>query len=293
MEFIVDTIRSIEYYIHSTYRIILSDDTHNPAFAAEIKQHFPEIIIFGTDQNFGKGLGLYVSLSHVYEFALQQFDFKGLLRLDTDALITGHDPELPALQMFKENPKIGLAGRYIKGKFSTDDLGDVFNNDMGRGRMVQIAKLFTRNFLRYPFIQWGIRKRLFKAIDNGYELGELVFGGAYIFSRTGLEKLRDEGLLPLKAVKEAALKLKTGFLHQYEEDGFFSMLICSAGLKLGDMATGNLPFGCTWIGLPGSPHTLYRAGKKIIHSTRFWKDLKEEEIRQYFRNKRISKLQMG
>ena len=141
-----------------------------------------------------------------------------------------------------------------------------------------IAKIFTKFFIRHPFIYWRIRKILFKALYEEYELGELVFGGAYAFSRLGLEKLREHGLLPLKNVIGADL----------EEDHFFTMLIGYVGMGFGDLASGDLPFGLLWRGLPASPETLHQANKKIIHSTRFWKDMKEAEIRKYFREIRES-----
>ena len=277
IEFIFDTISSIKHYIHSSYKIIISDDSQSVGTGAKVIERFPEVLVLKHEKNYGKGLGLYMTLSHAFCYAMDQFDFKALLRLDTDALIIGHDPELPIIEFFKKNPKMGLAGRYVKGVVSIDDFGNLWENH-GRGLYVAIVKLFTRFYLRHPIINWRIRKLVFKAVNRGYELGELVFGGTYAFSPIGLEKLRDNELLPLKNLLGADL----------EEDHFFTMLIVSVGLELGDLASGDLPFACTWRGLPASPETLYEDNKKIIHSTRFWKDIKEEEIRKYFGDKRES-----
>ena len=117
---------------------------------------------------------------------------------------------------------------------------------------------------------------MFSAINRGYDLGEFVFGGAYVFSRPGLEKLRDNNLLPMTKVLGADM----------EEDHFFSMLMVSVGMGLGDLASGNNPFACTWKGLPAHPETILLANKKIIHSTRYWQEMKEDEIRRFFKNKR-------
>ncbi|HEX8358121.1 MAG TPA: hypothetical protein VF610_11940 [Segetibacter sp.] len=287
MDFVLDTLNSIEYYIHCTYKIIIIDNTHNSAFAVDLREHYPEVVLLKTDRHYEKKLDLYVSEAHAYRYALENFTFRAVLRMDTDVLIIGHHPEAAALELFRNNPEIGLAGRHIRGRFAVDDFGDVFSNDMGRGRMIQIAKLFSKNFMRYPIRNWEIRKLLFKAIDNGYEMGDQLFGGACIFSYNGLNTLRKSGLLPLESVRKASKDNKTSFIKQHEDDNFFSMLICSLGLELGDLNSGNCPFACTWKGLPASPETLYNSGKKIIHSTREWKDLKEEDIRRYFRNKRV------
>ena len=120
---------------------------------------------------------------------------------------------------------------------------------------------------------------LFTAINNGYDLGEFVFGGTYAFSRNGLEKLRENKLLPMKNVLGADL----------EEDHFFSMLMVAVGMGLGDLASGDKPFACAWKGLPASPETILNANKKIIHSTRYWGEIKEDEIRKFFRETRQMK----
>ena len=273
--YILDTIDSIKQYVHCSYRIIISDDSHSAVISESIERQHPEIIILKTTRNYGKGLGLYITLSNAFCYALDHFRFSVLIRLDTDALIIGHGPEEKILDFFNTNLSMGMAGRYVKGLRSSDQFGHVWLNG-GRELIVAIAKIFTKYFLRHPFIYWRIRKVLFKAIDNGYDLGEFVFGGTYAFSRLGLEKLRDNDLLPMKNVLGADL----------EEDHFFSMLMVAVGMGLGDLASGDKPFACAWKGLPASPETLLNANKKIIHSTRNWGDFKEEQIRKFFREVR-------
>lgn len=275
IEYILDTIESIYFYVHCDFKIILSDDSQNTNVRVKVKEQYPDAVIISYDTNQGKTLGLYMTLCKAYRYALEHFDFKVLLRLDTDALIIGHDPEAPILEFFEKNPSVGLAGRYVKRVYSPDDFGNVWHNG-GREHMVAIAKMFTRYYLRHPFINWKIRKLMFSAINQGYELGELIFGGSYAFSRLAIEKLDQKGLLPWHKVRGADM----------EEDHFFTLLVASTGLELGDLASGDQPFACTWRGLPASPETLYEANKKIIHSTRFWKNLNEDQIRDYFRSKR-------
>lgn len=274
-EFILDTISSIKYYIHCDNKVIAVDDSQFPDHARKISELFPDVIILKNNKRQGKVMGLYNTLCNAYQYALDHFIFSALLRLDTDALIIGHSPETQIINFFENNPSVGLAGRYVKGLKSPDDFGNVWMNG-GRELIVAIAKMFTRYYIRHPFIYWRIRKILFKAINQGYELGELIFGGAYAFSYIGLITLRDNSLLPLKNVLGAEL----------EEDHFFTLLIRSVGLEVGDLATGNLPFACTWRGLPSSPSALYDKQKKIIHSTRFWKNMDEEAIRAFFKQKR-------
>ena len=275
LDYIADTIDSIRYYIRCTYQIIIADDSQITANSEALKRRFPEIIVLRNKKNHGKALGLYKSLSNAYRYALDQFGFDALLRLDTDALIIGPDPEKQIIELFKKDPSIGLAGRYVKGLRSPDDFGNTWVNG-GRELIVAIAKIFSKFYLKHPITYLKIRRLIFQAVNHGYELGDLVFGGAYAFSRLGLENLRDHGLLPMKAVHGTEL----------EEDHVFSILISAVGLALGDLASGDQPFACTWRGLPASPETLLISNKKIIHSTRYWQDIREDEIRKFFREQR-------
>jgi hypothetical protein len=275
LEYIIDTIDSIKSYIHCTYTIIISDDSHDSAIQQRLQISHPDLIILKTTKNYGKGLGLYTTLSNAYRYALDHFNFKALLRLDTDALMIGPGSENQIIEFFERNPSVGMAGRYVKGLQSADEFGNVWING-GRRPIVAIAKIFTKYYLRHPFIYWRIRKLLFTAINEGYDLGEFVFGGAYAFSRLGLEKLRDNNLLPMDKVLGADM----------EEDHFFSLSMVSVGMRLADLASGDAPFACTWRGLPAHPQTILQANKKIIHSTRYWEEMKEDEIRKFFKDKR-------
>jgi hypothetical protein len=70
------------------------------------------------------------------------------------------------------------------------------------------------------------------------------------------------------------------------EDHIFGLLIYSVGLRHGDLATGSLPMGLRWRGLPCSPQELINKKKKITHSTQFFEGMSERLIREYFRERR-------
>lgn len=276
VEFICDTIQSVEYYVHSTYKILLSDDSQKNT-GERIKELYPQVEVLKIDHNYGKGSGLYFTLAYAYDYALEHFAFNALLRLDTDALIIEHDPEVAAVSLFEKQPDVGMAGQVIRGSFAPDEFGNKWDNRYAREMFISIAKMFTANFAKHAYKNWTLRKIMFKAILNGYDFGDFVFGGTYIFSYSGLLALKEKGLLPLT---------KLSGINYLEEDHLFSLLIMYAGLKLGDLGSDGLPFGCAWRGLPASPEQLTSKKKRIIHSTRFWNDMKEDEVRSYFRSRR-------
>ena len=267
---IADTINSFIHYTRSSYKIILADDSQLET-GLLIKKDFPHVDVISTRYPQGKLCGLYITLSLAYRYALKHFRFTSLLRMDTDALITGEAPEREAIALFKANPAIGIAGQY-----PLDYNGNPWDISWPQKQVLRLTG--SRTFFRKPFAHALLWLRYKKALQNGYNTGESVFGGAYFMSEACLKKLKGAGLLPSRLLKPVLL----------EEDHLFAILIKSLGFQFGDLASGTLPFGCAWKGLPAAPEDLFEKGKKIIHSTRYWHDMKEAEIRSFFREKRGS-----
>ncbi len=136
-----------------------------------------------------------------------------------------------------------------------------------------------RRLLRKPMLFVTFRRLLSIAISNGYEPGENVQGGACFMSAECVRRLAKASLLPRKELRKSIC----------DEDYIFPLLVRSVGMQLGDFATGDLPMGVSWRGLPCSPHDLIAGQKKVIHSTRFWQEMKEEEIRNFFRELRSNR----
>jgi len=269
LNYIDDTIDSIKYYFTSKYKLIILDDSHKGA-GAEINRKHPDVEVLKTKKNLGVNAGLYLNLCYAYQQALEQYDFELLLKIDDDALITGKGPDQDALQFFKEMPQVGMAGLYQTGENFTNFLGNQVDNSWPRKQLMKDT--CTWKLIRRPIANLTLRKLFFKAIRKGYEIGENIQGGAYFMSRACLNKLKEAQYLPVDNLKTVNLG----------EDHLLSLLTKLVGFKLGDLASGNLPLGTTWKGLPASPEVLHAKGKKIIHSTRSWQDMNEEQIRAYF-----------
>ena len=267
-EYIEDTISSVMHYSRSTYKIILADDSHKGTGNA-VQKRFPAVDLVTMERPMGKLCGLYITLSLAFRHALRLYRFEALLRMDTDALVIGKAPEKDAIELFRSDPSIGIAGQY-----PFDYNGHPWDISWPSGELNRI--LNTRSFFKKPFTHWRLLKLYRKAAGQGYRTGESVFGGACFFSDACLRALASEGLLPHYGLKTLSL----------EEDHLFAILARSVGFRLGDLCSGKLPFGCAWKGLPDAPAALHSRGKKIIHSTRYWNEMKEDEIRSFFRQKR-------
>ena len=197
--------------------------------------------------------GLYITLSRAFLYAFKQYNFKTLLKLDTDALITGHSPEQDAIRLFETNSGIGIAGQYL-----LDYDGNLWDAGWPRARIMNGT--MTWRFIRRPVANTILRQLYMQALKNGYRTGESVFGGAYFMNRDFIAALQQRKKLP-------DFRLRT---LNMGEDHLFGLLAKSLGFELASLSGKDQPFGCAWKGLPASPQQLWQDRRKIIHSTRSW-----------------------
>lgn len=270
--FVADTIESYCFYTRSSCKIIIADDSHQ-GIGKQIQTIFDDVDVIPTPRPMGGWAGLYINEATAFRHAVMHYRFKALLKLDTDALIIGEAPEEQALELFAKTPTIGLAGQY-----PADYFGKLWDIGWPRDRVLNGAT--TWRYIRRPFTNWFLRQVYIKAKAFGYRAGESVFGGAYFMSYACLRKLLELGYLP----HQKLIGLNMG------EDHIFSLLVKAAGFHLGSLSAPEQPFGLAWKGLPVSPEQLLHDKKKIVHSTRFWEGMDEQEIRAYFKQHRTAAL---
>jgi hypothetical protein len=275
LDYLQDTIDSIIFYTKLSYAIIVienSDSKMESTFSAK----YPFIKILETIKNDGTLGDLYITLSIAYKFALDNYDFKVLLKMDTDALMIGDAPEIDAINYFEKNPNVGLLGSY-----KVDCNGNIRFSNMRfytypKNRIIYDSSWI--NFFLNKRLCILLRMILKKALNNGYEYGDHCLGAAYFISRSCLQTLNEQNLLQ----REEFRKSKLG------EDHIFSLLVRSIDFEIGDFTSGDFPICVRHRGLPCSPDELIKRKKKLTHSTRFWGNMNEQQIRKYFREIRIS-----
>lgn len=269
-DFLADTLDSIQTYIRSGYQVLLADDSQRGT-GEDIREQYPDCVVLETDRSMGKLGGLYVTLSRAFRYAIEHYRFEALLRMDTDAMIIGENPETAALDLFRSKPAIGIAGQY-----PLDYEGKPWDTGWPGGQIWKF--LHTRAFFKNIRAHSRIALLYRSARKNGYNRGESVFGGACFYNPLLLQKLADLKLLPDTILGRVDL----------EEDHLFSLLAKAVGFQLGSLSGPGLPMGCAWKGLPASPETLLNDQKKIIHSTRFYGPMDETAIRKYFARQRAT-----
>jgi hypothetical protein len=260
--FVRDTLDSIIAFCPEP-RIILVDDSEGPLVSLLATEYDAERIkapAHGT-----KG-ALYLNLSRAFATALRE-PFPFLLRLDTDARLLNSGFLQKTNDVLRKNPNIGCLGSYRWGY-----------DGAARSRKWQRNRLLARGLasvLLSPHSSYTIWNTILRAKRHGYLLGESVLGGACIYSYRALALLEANKMLSNPALAWT----------QLEEDHIFSLCIRAVGMELYDFCgdSEEFPFGVKHRGLPASPSELVLRGKSIVHSTKFFGQLTESDIRSEFR----------
>jgi hypothetical protein len=263
IEFVADTIDSIQYYAPLS-RIILVDDSLS-GIGIELADRY-ELTCVKTKVH-GLFGNLYLNLSVGFREALAQ-PFRILVRLDTDALITGSDFEAKAIQCFEDGDHVGSLGSF---RIGYDQVG-IRNRNWAKHRIIEY--LLLRAWKR-PRNGLTVVRLLLRARANGYRLGESIMGGAVVYSHEALVALDAADLLGRSELAGIGV----------HEDHVFGLCLCSIGFHLSEFGNkfDDLPMGVDWRTLPATPEELMKLGKSIVHSTKSYGSLDERAIRSEFR----------
>lgn len=268
-EILLDVIDSVNFYINKSLQIVVIDDSGN----GEVKRRIDEmnihdhVMVLCNEKPLGKQGGLFISLARAYKFCAENFLFKIVIRMDTDALITDFHLDDEAIDFFDEFPATGIIGSYN------------IKSDGTRRRWWQWALviLFESNPLRFIFGKKCLwRNEIKEAEKYNYRLGENVFGGACILSQRCIKAMDSKGYLALEA--------KT----LLEEDVIFSLLAKASGFHLGDFGKPDQSMSLGMYSLPIPKEEIISQGKKLIHSLK--KGLNgetQQELRVFFKKYRI------
>jgi hypothetical protein len=258
-DFVADSLESIRRYTAEDTRIVLLDSSQKGTGDSLAYRYGAEVCTLDRTGLFG---GLYMNLSAGFEIALEK-PFDVLLRIDTDALVAASGFAETAHQYFLEHRDVGSVGSY---RIAYDG-GQRSNSWAARHLLLSIAPWKPRTAA-------DVVKLLFQAKRNGYRLGEAIMGGVCMYSARAIETLSSTNLLGRRAIARCRV----------QEDHIFSLLLAVGGLKLADFGDGSntLPFGVKHVGLPASPAELIQKRKALIHSTKSWRNMTEQAIRDQF-----------
>jgi hypothetical protein len=215
---------------------------------------------------------LWLEQMRVFAEVRRMVDFSLVLRLDTDALVTGPSPHCDILQAAEAMPGVGILGAFTvrgNGAPKIDDMREVGRSLQREMSLRKSRRRALRSFgsLRSSF---ALKKLYRHARRNGYELGLTVTGGAAFMTRSLIDRWIEMGLHELNALRFSRLT----------DDVLFGLCTYAAGHRLYDAPVGVM--AVNWQGLSYPPEELTRRQIKVIHSTKAETVEEEAAIRQHF-----------
>lgn len=228
----IELLDSARAFLRGPYRAVVVDDSGDLATWVSLRR-YREVTVLRNWRRRGF-TRLLASLQRAYLHALRSYDFAAILKVDTDALITGPGVDVDILSFFRDHPRAGMIG----SRSWPDRTDHVW-----------------RRVLEKNEAMWGSILR--QAERHGYVAGESVLGGAYALSRACVAALDATGYLDL---------VPTG--PRVAEDVTLSLLTQAAGFELHEFAASNQPFALAWRGLPMPPAQVLAQGKKVVHSVK-------------------------
>ncbi|MBX5495808.1 MAG: hypothetical protein IRZ15_10790 [Bryobacteraceae bacterium] len=244
----LDTLDSIDHYLLCRKCVVVVDDcTDDGTLLRQRQQSHPDLVVLRNQRRNGMQF-LSHSLAAAYRYLVANYRVQTVLKLDTDALLIGYGLEKDAKDFMLRNPDVGIFGLHsVNADLSVKDY-------RMHTELIQFELSLRRRLRGYGPWYRHIAK---KAVENGWGLGDNVFGGAYFLTTRNIRKMEELGYLnpPYK-----------GWNSSMAEDVYFSMCTVAAGFQMGQFAAPCGPLALDWKELPHPAAELLARGYKLVHS---------------------------
>lgn len=254
-----DTLESILHYEGSGTKVIVVADGSTDCRAAVVQAEFPEVDVVRRGWPSAPPHNL-PAVADGIDYALGNYSFDVLVKLDTDALAIASSPSAAAARLFERKPEVGLAGTFRVG---AEGLPETYDWDAWVLRHTE---------------RWSpsARRLLDRARAGGYD-GAKVHGGGYALSRPALNAMKASGDLDWREPWWTPLG----------EDFWLSVMALANGFAIGSLGGPGEPYAIASKYVPVSKERLLQEGRVAIHSVRRGNDGEEEAtLRAFFREAR-------
>jgi hypothetical protein len=263
---LADTIESVRAYLPRA-SIVIVDDRPEPRCPRNLG---PKCVVLPAPSYprnpYG---GLWLKECYAFRWVLANFSATYVLRLDSDALLTGPGLDSVVVERFAADPRLGVLGSYRKGP-------DGRARDFGPAARAVLSEAGLPGLLLRPASHRVLRKLLRAARANGYEPGEHALGAVSALRPEMLARCQEMGWLAMPGLSDSKLG----------DDWLLALATRAAGYTLGDMDGLGGAIALDWKGLPAAPEELLQRGVLATHSVRSWRGRSEAQIRSYFAEKR-------
>jgi hypothetical protein len=230
-------------------------------------------------QKFTKSKGICAAIQTAFAWiAKNSPDVKFVLKLDTDALIIAPFNK-QILSVIEQSPEVGMMGAY--DKTPNGDARDISYNAKTVKALHEPGSFLQS--LKYKFSNEDravISRHITTAREKGYQYGEHCLGGAYAVSGELLRRMNAAGYLDNPA---------RWLSIDCPEDVMVGIYTRVVGMNFRSFVDRNEAFGIRYKGLADTPEKLVERGYSVIHSVKNDANFTEEQIREFFKEKRSQK----
>jgi len=267
-----DTLDSIATFAETTTRVLLLDDTRRVDFSASIADAQVDVEVLTGRGRSGLNGGLSALVCRGLAHAVGSMAASQVLRMDSDAVMTGPGVEAAASTVLAADPSVGALGSFRTGPTgATRDFApaaELLRRDLGR------------HGARHPVWAVTVRRLVSDAESHGYERGEHALGAALVLSRSFVEAAVDRGWVSERGGPRGVVHSLLG------DDHLLGLLTRATGFRTADFGRPGDPLAVSWRGLPASPEELVRANVSVVHSVKSWGSQVESDTRAEFRRLR-------
>jgi hypothetical protein len=241
----LDTLDSVHTWFPADHHVVLVDDRTEDGTWEQLQPAAGDRVHVLRNPRHHGWVGLPHTLGPAFQWAVGQFASPFVVKLDSDALITGPDLVEDIGRFMAANPTVGMFGRHL------------INVD-GTIKSFAMHTDGVRNETAFPEGQrpwWTPICEV--AADRGWGRGENVFGGCYVLTTPCVEAMAAAGYLdPDWDTWRSSMS----------EDVYFTMCTVAAGFERGQFGVPNGPMALAWRGLPCPPSVVLEHGWSVVHS---------------------------
>lgn len=268
-EMLIDVIHSIEYYVEESFHIIAVDDFSPSRLDEKLKREIPKLTVLRNPKKHGGRSGLYVTQALACKYALEHFNFRIFIKMDTDALMVGPSLVTRAIKKFEADPHLGILGSYRQRS-------DGKRRQWLRWKLIFLCESSQfRRFYKKPVL-W--RDAIKEARKSGYDVGENILGGCYIINEKTLKVMNLKGYLDYE--------YDYVIYHSQIGDEIIYSLFCKAsGFQIEDFGKPEDPMVIALDIVPMPKEKIISDKKSVIHSVKmgFNKET-QQELRKFFKS---------
>jgi hypothetical protein len=273
-EYLADTIDSINHHIGIANCVVaIIDDSQGGRIRACVESLPKTLVLTPSDTSVQRSTrgSLFMKQASVLRQLVRQYSFDILLRLDTDALLTGDAPHEDVLAFLQSRPDVGMVGAFKRrGDGSDKTLAMV-----AKGREITREMRLSAALRDFALVR-QMRRLVKRAERHGYTRGDMCTGGALFFAPAALREMDRQGMFELDAFNRSHLM----------DDTILALLCCAAGYRLSDLPEASDILAVNWRGLPMPLDAIVSRNKKVLHPVKTEDAAMEPLVRAYFRHHR-------